>query len=75
MVLALSYFMFSSIYHLIYIINNEYAWYYTCSTWFLDIRISTCLTLNLVIHFTHLAGPKCNLNAMYYKHVLSIETQ
>ena len=24
---------------------NDYMWYYICSTWFLDIRISTCLKI------------------------------
>ena len=30
-----------ALYH--YTIYNDFTWYYICSTWFLDIRISTSL--------------------------------
>ena len=38
------------LYHDHYTINNDYTWYYICSTWFLDIIIPTCL-LSLLYHY------------------------
>ena len=47
----LRYFYVYSLYCLIlyhYTINNDCRWYSICSTWRLDITVSTCWSLNLM---------------------------
>ena len=39
--------------------EDLYAWclgYNICSTWFLDIRISTCFTVTLISQMAHIRG-------------------
>ena len=71
-------FMFSSVlilYH--YTVNNDHTWCYILSAWFLDTRISTCLTSfqNCVAWQTVLIMKNLQVLEMYSLQVYTMVTE